>query len=135
MYSQKKQKMPEKQVYEYALIRFVPKVEREEFLNVGVILFCKRKKFLQVKINVNQQRLLAFSEEVDVDELTDYLNTWEVIATGSKEGGPIALLEPASRFRWLTAMRSTIIQSSKVHPGRTEDPEAVLNRLFEQYVL
>lgn len=127
--------MPEKHIYEYAFIRFVPKVEREEFMNVGVILFCKRRKYLEVKYHINEKRIQAFTEDIDMEELKAYLNTWDLIAKGIKAGGPIAELEPASRFRWLTATRSTIIQSSKPHPGRTEDPGAVLNRLFENYVL
>ncbi len=127
--------MPDKQVYEYAFIRFVPRVEREEFLNVGVILFCKRKKYLQVKYHIDPKRLCALGDEIDLDQLATYLQSWEWISQGNKEGGFIATLDLPSRFRWLTATRSTIIQSSKVHPGMTDDPQAVLDRLFEQYVL
>ncbi|MEL7530771.1 MAG: DUF3037 domain-containing protein [Bacteroidota bacterium] len=127
--------MPDKQVYEYALIRFVPRVEREEFLNVGVILFCKRKKYLQVKYHIDQKRLSALGEDIDLLQLETYLQSWDWISQGKKEGGLIACLDLPSRFRWLTATRSTIIQSSKVHPGMTDDPQAVLDRLFENYVL
>ena len=127
--------MQQKQVYEYAFIRFVPRVEREEFLNVGVILFSKRKNFLQVKIHIDNKRLSAFHDNFDPEQLNSYLNTWKLIANGDPKGGRIAELEPASRFRWLTATRSTIIQSSKVHPGLCHHPEQVLNDLFEKYVL
>ncbi|MEM6343923.1 MAG: DUF3037 domain-containing protein [Bacteroidota bacterium] len=127
--------MPDKQVFEYAFIRFVPRVEREEFLNVGVILFCKRMKYLQVKYHVDSKRLCALGEDIDLDQLATYLQSWEWISQGNKEGGFIATLDLPSRFRWLTATRSTIIQSSKVHPGMTDDPQAVLERLFENYVL
>ncbi|MCB0705807.1 MAG: DUF3037 domain-containing protein [Saprospiraceae bacterium] len=127
--------MQGKEVFEYAFIRFVPKVEREEFINVGVILFSRRKKFLDVKYHIDEARLCAFSTEVDLTTLTSYLKSWDLICQGSPEGGYIAKLDLASRFRWLTASRSTIIQHSKVHTGLCEDPGLVLNDLFEKYVL
>ncbi len=127
--------MPDKQVYEYAFIRLVPKVEREEFLNVGVILFGKRHKFLEVKYHLDEGRIRAFSPDLDLEEVARYLHTWELISQGRAEGGYIAQLDQAGRFRWLTATRSTIIQSSKVHPGLCSDPAAVLEDLFEKYVL
>ncbi|MEO0332627.1 MAG: DUF3037 domain-containing protein [Bacteroidota bacterium] len=127
--------MPEKQVYEYAIIRFVPRVEREEFLNIGVILFCKGKRFLQMKYQLDVQRLQAFSSEIDLTELEQYLEAWDAICQGKAKNQPIAQLDPASRFRWLTATRSTIIQASKVHPGLCSDPKAVLDDLFKKYVL
>ncbi|MEZ4829041.1 MAG: DUF3037 domain-containing protein [Bacteroidia bacterium] len=127
--------MHEKQVYEYAFIRLVPKVEREEFLNVGVILFCKRKKYLRVKFHIDENRIRAFAPSLDIEEVKDYLHTWELISNGSKEGGPVAQLDQPSRFRWLTAVRSTVIQSSKVHPGLCSDPDCVLDDLFSRYVL
>ena len=127
--------MPDKQLYEYAFIRFVPKVEREEFLNVGVILYCKKDQFLQAKFHIDKKRISAFSEGVDFEELEDYLNTWELISEGAENGGKIGQLDAASRFRWLTATRSTIIQSSKIHTGICAQPERVLEDLFEKYVL
>lgn len=127
--------MPDKQVYEYALIRFVPRVEREEFLNVGAIVFSKRKKYLGVRISVDEDRLSACFQDTDLEELKNYLHVWTLICEGNPDGGPIAQLDQASRFRWLTAVRSTIIQSSKVHPGMCEDPKAVLEDLFQKYVL
>ena len=127
--------MQGRQVYEYAFIRIVPKVERGEFLNLGVILFCKRLKYLDLKYHIDAKRLQAFSSEIDLEEIAQYLISWDLICKGSKEGGRIAELDQAQRFRWLTATRSTIIQSSKVHPGLTETPEAVLEKLFEKYVL
>lgn len=127
--------MPENHVYEYAFIRYVPKVEREEFLNVGVIVLCKGKRFLQMKYQIDRKRLGAFSSEVDIAELTQYLDAWDSICQGRAQDQPIAQLDPASRFRWLTATRSTIIQGSKVHPGLSTDPEAVLNDLFTKYVV
>lgn len=127
--------MQGKQIYEYAFIRFVPKVEREEFLNVGVILFSRRKKFLEVKYHIDEDRLKAFSREVDLEQLHGYLKSWELICQADPQGGPIAKLDGASRFRWLTASRSTIIQNSVVHTGICEKPDVVLKKLFEKYVL
>ncbi|MEZ4773287.1 MAG: DUF3037 domain-containing protein [Bacteroidia bacterium] len=126
--------MQEKQVFEYAFIRLVPKVEREEFINVGVILFCKRKKYLRVKYHIDENKIRAFAPHLDLQEVADYLKTWELISAGSKEGGQIAQLDQPSRFRWLAATRSTIIQSSKIHPGLCENPDAVIDDLFEKYV-
>lgn len=127
--------MPEKHVYEYAFIRYVPKVEREEFLNVGVIVFSKSKRFLQMKYQIDTRRLQAFSSEVELAELRQYLDAWDVICRGEAPNQPIAQLDQANRFRWLTATRSTIIQSSKVHPGLSSDPKQVVTSLFKGYVL
>ena len=127
--------MPDRVTYEYAVIRFVPKVEREEFLNIGVILFSKRKKYLDVKYEIDEARIRAFAPEADIDALNDYLKAWKLICQGVPEGGEIGKLEPASRFRWLTASRSTIIQSSETHPGLCHDPEKVLGDIFRRYVL
>lgn len=127
--------MQENQLYEYAVIRVVPKVEREEFLNVGIILYCKKQGFLQAKYILDKQRLSILSNELDFEELEKYLQTWEKICIGGKDGGPIGLLPIASRFRWLTATRSTIIQTSKTHPGYSKNAQETLNCLFEALVL
>ncbi|HVG40691.1 MAG TPA: DUF3037 domain-containing protein, partial [Chitinophagaceae bacterium] len=97
--------MQENHLFEYAVIRVVPKVEREEFLNVGVILYCKKLKFLQTLFHINNARLHSFSTELDVAEIRDYLLSFDRICKGEKGGGPIAKLDIASRFRWLTATR------------------------------
>ncbi|MBX2900443.1 MAG: DUF3037 domain-containing protein [Cyclobacteriaceae bacterium] len=122
-------------VFEYAIIRVVPKVEREEFVNVGVILYCGPLKFLKTKIEVNASRITAFCKEIELQEVTGYIRTFEQISAGGKESGPIGELPMAERFRWLTATRSTILQTSKVHPGITDNPQEVLDRLFKQHVL
>ena len=127
--------MPGKLTYEYAVIRFVPLVEREEFINVGVIVFSKRKNFLQMKFNIEPSRIKALAGENIFPDLAAYLQTWEKVCQGGQDGGPIGLLDTPFRFRWLTASRSTIIQSSKVHPGLCEDPQEVLEKLFQKYVL
>lgn len=123
------------EVFEYAFIRFVPRVEREEFMNVGVILYSKRKKYLGVKYHLDKARLSAFSKDTDLEEFSNYLKSWDLICQGSEQGGKIAQLELAGRFRWLTASRSTIIQHSEVHNGLSENPALMLESLFEKYVL
>jgi hypothetical protein len=127
--------MQGKVTYEYAIIRLIPKVEREEFLNIGVILFSKRKKYLGIRHGINEKRILVFSPEIDVDLIRKYIEAWESICNGEPDGGAIGKFELSSRFRWLTASRSTIIQSSKTHPGLCHDPEKVLEDLFERFVL
>jgi len=127
--------MPDKVTYEYATIRLVPKVERGEFINVGVILFSKRKKYLGIHYQLDEKRITAFANQIDIETISDYLKAWEAVCKGGKSGGRIGELEMPVRFRWLTSSRSTIIQSSKVHPGICEHPEKVLDELFVKYVL
>lgn len=127
--------MQDRCTFEYAIIRIVPKVEREEFFNVGVILFSKRKKFLGIKYQINPDKLKSFSIEIELDTLNDYLHAWKLICDGEPSGGTIGKLELSDRFRWLTASRSTIIQSSKTHPGLCLDPEKELKDIFKKYVL
>jgi Protein of unknown function (DUF3037). len=124
-----------KHLYDYAVIRVVPKVEREEFINVGLILFCKRAKYLKVRIRVNQAKLGLYDTEMDMDCLHDNLNAIEMICSGSEEGGPIAQLDIPDRFRWLTAVRSTSIQTSRPHAGFADDLDATFERLFTELVL
>jgi hypothetical protein len=127
--------MQGKHLFEYAIIRIVPRVEREEFLNIGIILYCKDLKFLDTKYTINKERLHALCAEVDCNEVEEHLRSFEKISRGDKDGGPIAALDIPSRFRWLTATRSTIIQTSKVHPGFSEDPTGTLEKLYNQLVL
>lgn len=127
--------MQDRVKYEYAIIRIVPKVEREEFFNVGVILFCKRKKFLEVKFHICKVKLASFSCEIDYETLHNYLQAWEEICKGAPKGGAIGKMELPDRFRWLTASRSTIIQSSETHSGLCLDPQKELQELFESCVL
>ena len=126
--------MQDKVTYEYAVIRVMPKVEREEFFNVGVILFSKRKRFLDVKYHIDTKKLDAFQSEVDAHFLNNYLHSWELICKGAPSGGAIGQLERSDRFRWLVACRSTIIQSSDTHSGLCTDPQAELECLFETLV-
>jgi len=127
--------MQDRVTFEYAIIRVVPRVEREEFFNVGVILFSKRKKFLGIKYAIDPAKLKAFSEKIEIELLESYLNAWRLICEGGAEGGRIGEMELSDRFRWLAASRSTIIQSSNTHPGLCDDPEGNLEEIFEKYVL
>jgi hypothetical protein len=126
--------MQDKYLYEYAVIRVVPRVEREEFLNVGIILYCSKQGFLEAKIQLNETRFNVFPCTIEASELQEYLQTWQRICRGGKEGGPIGLLPIASRFRWLTSTRSTIVQTSKVHPGFCKNAAETLESLFQDLV-
>jgi hypothetical protein len=126
--------MPGNHVFEYAIVRVVPRVEREEFLNVGVILYCKSLQFLQAIFTIDEQRLLSLYPELDLEEIRCHLKAFEQISSGHPDGGPIAALDFASRFRWLTAKRSTILQTSGVHPGLCEDAAQTLQKLHAQLV-
>jgi hypothetical protein len=127
--------MQQTHLFEYAVVRVVPKVDREEFLNVGVILYCRELNFLQVMYTLNEERLQIFCTQIDKEELLQNLQSFERIAAGDKDAGPIGNLDIAGRFRWLTATRSTIIQTSKVHPGFCTNPSETLTRLYTQLVL
>jgi hypothetical protein len=127
--------MQDRHLFEYAVIRVVPRVEREEFINIGVILYCARKKFLKSIFSFDEQRLAAFSAQLDPEEVRVNIESIGLICTGGKLSGPIGQLDLPSRFRWLTATRSTVIQASKVHPGFCFDPEKTLVRLCSEFVL
>jgi len=127
--------MQERHLYEYAVIRVVPRVEREEFFNVGVVLYCKSKGFLKVKYAIHELKFQGFCTGMELSELEEYLRTFGKIAEGGKEGGPIGQLPAAERFRWLTATRSTVIQTSGIHPGLTADPEKKLEQLYRELVI
>jgi Protein of unknown function (DUF3037) len=127
--------MQEEHLFEYAVIRVVPRVEREEFLNVGVILYCRDRNFLQAMFTLDEHRLCAMCSTMDIEELKKHLLSVEAICNGAEDGGPIARLDIASRFRWLTARRSTVVQTSVVHPGLCSRPQEELARLYNQLVL
>ena len=127
--------MQDNHLFEYAVIRVVPKVEREEFMNVGIIVFCKKQRFLQTLFTLNPERLKAFAPHLDVAEVEAYLHAFERISSGARDSGPIGRMDAPSRFRWLTATRSTVVQTSKVHPGFCNDLPAAVGRLHAQLVL
>ncbi|MFB9862251.1 DUF3037 domain-containing protein [Rufibacter immobilis] len=126
--------MQEKHLFEYAVLRVVPCVEREEFLNVGVILYCPAQGFLQTRFELKEERLRAFGGQIDLEELRERLGAFERICGGRKTGGTIGNFPIASRFRWLTATRSTVVQTSAVHPGLCTDAQETLQKLFAQLV-
>ena len=127
--------MQQKHLFEYAVIRVVPRVEREEFLNIGVMVYCAKLKFLEARYLLDQERLTAFSRDLDLAELKEHVCAFERICLGEKDAGAIGQLDMASRFRWLTAARSTVLQTSTVHPGFCDDAEETLDKLFEQLVV
>ena len=124
-----------KHSFEYAIIRIVPRVEREEFVNAGVILYCRDLKFLDCRYVLNKEKLLALCADADCCEIENYLQAFQKICAGAKDGGPIAGLDPAGRFRWLTATRSTVLQCSKVHPGLCGHAPPMLESLMQNLVL
>jgi hypothetical protein len=127
--------MQESHLFEYAVIRVVPQVEREEFINAGVILYCKQQDFLGVKWILDDSLMMQFAPKLDLAELKENLCAFDIICKGGTEGGTIGMLDKPGRFRWLTATRSTILQPSHVHPGYTNDAGATLEHLFAQLVL
>jgi hypothetical protein len=120
--------------YDYAIIRVVPKVEREEFINVGVIVSCPARRFLEARIELDEQRLLTLDAQLDLQPIRAHLSTIPAICTGGGEAGPIGQLSQRERFYWLTAPRSTIIQTSPVHTGRCRNPGDVLEHLLNTMV-
>lgn len=127
--------MQEKQLYKYAVIRFVPRVEREEFINIGLIMFAKRIRFLRARYTLNIEKLRLFPSEVDIAHLQQQLATFDIICEGKKEGGYISTLEQAERFGWLTATRSASIQISFTRVGFSNNPEETFERLYRELVL
>jgi hypothetical protein len=126
--------VPDKYRYDYAVIRVVPKVDREEFINAGVIVSCPELSFLDARIKLNEARLLALDPTIDLDLVRDHLAAIPTICRGGGEAGTIGGLPQRQRFHWLVAPRSTIIQTSPVHTGRCEDPAAALERLIATMV-
>jgi hypothetical protein len=126
--------MQQNKLYEYAVIRIVPRVEREEFINAGIVLFCKKEKYLKCKYELHREKLLCIYADADIDFIQQNLQSFENIANGNKSESVIATLDLPERFRWLTATRSTVIQASKVHPGLCFNEDETLEKLFEQYV-
>ena len=127
--------MPEKHLYEYAVIRVLPRVEREEFINVGIILFSKRTGYIKAIHHLNEDKLRLFSTELDLDSLKASLKVFDKICAGSADGGSLATLDVPERFRWLTAVRSSSVQTSRPHPGFSSDLDLTLERLYQELVL
>ena len=126
--------MQESKIYEYAVIRLVPKVEREEFFNIGLIMFSKREKYIRFEFHLCTEKFKSMKSKLEFDSISQNLANFKHVASGENEGGPIALLDIPERFRWLTAVRSSVIQTSRPHPGKTQDLDGTFERLFEELV-
>lgn len=120
--------------FEYAVIRVVPRVERGECFNAGVVLFCRPRRFLAARVQLDERRLAALAPDLSPAAVQPYLDAMVRIAAGDPDAGPIARLSQAERFHWLVAPSSTIIQPSPVHTGLCDDPQAMLDHLFETLV-
>jgi Protein of unknown function (DUF3037) len=125
---------PAPDAFQYAIWRVVPSVERGEALNVGVVVFCRRRQFLKALTLLDEDRLRALSPGLDVAALGRHLDGMVRVAEGDPEGGAVARLDQSERFGWLTAASSTIVQPSPIHTGLCDDPQAVLDRLFARLV-
>ncbi len=121
--------MPDRCVFDYAIVRIVPRVEREEFIDAGVILFCRERRYLGARVRLNAARLATFAPELDVGTVQAHLELIPLICAGGRAAGPLAKLSPVERFRWLTSPRSTVVQVSPVHAGLCTDPAAALDEL------
>ncbi len=126
--------MPAPIWYDYAAIRVVPRVERGERVNVGVLLFAPTAAHLALRLAPRWAAIQALDPEVDLELIRRHLDGWQAVAEGQPNGGPIAQLPPSERFHWLTAPRSTVVQCSEVHTGRCEDLAAAMDTLMEELV-
>ena len=120
--------------FSYAVVRVVPRVEREEFVNVGVIVFCAERRYLGCRLLPDPARLRALAPELDTTEIWRHLEGLRAVCEGEPTAGPVAAMSPSERFHWLVAPRNTSIQTSAVHAGIADDPAATLTRLFETLV-
>lgn len=122
-------------LYEYAVLRYVPRVEREEFINIGLLMMCKKERWCRARIEVNEQRLAAIRATHESAEILHQAQTFIHIADANPEAGPMAHLPAEERFRWLTAVKSSALQTSRPHPGIAENLDETFDRLFNELVL
>lgn len=127
--------MQEDKIYEYAVIRLVPKVEREEFFNIGLIMFSKKEKYIRVDFHLCKDKFALMRSKLDYDDIEENLKNFQNIANGNENGGEIAKFDIPERFRWLTAVKSSVIQTSRPHPGKSKDLDKTFERLFEELVI
>jgi hypothetical protein len=121
--------------FDYAVIRVVPRVEREEFINAGIVVFCLQQRFLEARIHLDDQRLLALWPEIDLNLVRNHLEAFPRICAADPTAGPISQLSQRERFHWLVSPRSTIIQVSPVHTGLCDAPESLIDNLARRYLL
>lgn len=126
--------MHDKHLYEYAVIRVVPKVEREEFINVGLMLYSKRQKYLRIQYHIPVEKISTFCTEFDLEQLQINLDSFVAICEGKKNAGPIAQFEKDERFRWISAIKSSSIQTSRPHSGFSEDLDKTFEKLYNELV-
>lgn len=126
--------MQDKHLYEYAVVRVVPRPEREEFINVGIVLFSKRAKYIKMLYMIDNSKLQPLCGDFDLEDLPEYLQAFDKICNGTTDGGLIASFDIPSRFRWLTAVRSSVLQTSRPHPGFSENLDETLHKLFKELV-
>jgi Protein of unknown function (DUF3037) len=126
--------MPERKDFQYTILRIVPRIERGECINAGVVLFCRQLRFLGIKLELDQARLHALAPGLDPATIQPHLDAIAAVVAGDPSGGPLARLSPSERFGWVAAISSTVIQPSEVHTGLTDDPAATLQHLFEALV-
>lgn len=127
--------MQELNRYEYAVVRYVPCIEREEFINVGLAMMCKRRRWIKVQIRLAEDKIKALSPDANLDTLANQLQSFVAIAEGSRSAGPLATYPVEERFRWISAVKSSVIQTSRPHPGLCADLEETFSRLFEEQVM
>lgn len=121
-------------LYEYAVIRYVPRVEREEFINVGLVMMCKRRRWLRIEVKPDQRKLSVYDCPHSTEEIERQLSAFLKVGTGAKDAGLIAALPVEERFRWLTAVKSSCLSTSRPHPGKTADLDATFARLWSELV-
>lgn len=126
--------MSEMHLYEYAVLRYVPRVERGEFINIGLVMMSKRAKWIKARVEINAQRYAGFDHAMPIESLKCQSDGFVRIAHGEKGAGPIAELLPEERFRWITAMKSSCLSTSRPHPGECADLDQTFDRLFEELV-
>jgi hypothetical protein len=126
--------MPERRDFQYAILRVVPRIERGECINVGVVVFCRQHSFLGIRIYLDEDRLRALAPDLDPAAVKPHLEAIAAVVAGEPSAGPLAQLSPSERFGWVAAKSSTVIQPSEVHTGLTDDPQATLDHLFKSLV-
>ncbi|AKF79449.1 Protein of unknown function [Myxococcus fulvus] len=126
--------MPAHSSFDYAIIRVVPRVEREEFINVGVVLFCTTQRFLGARVEVDEARLKALAPDIDLETVRCHLDSFQRVCVGGKGSGPIGQLPQKERWHWLVAPRSTMLQTGPVHSGLSQEPQAALEHLLDTVV-